>query len=318
VDVRAGRDRIPAVEWVDAPGGEGSHHAIDPVDPDIVYSHGFYGNFTRTDMSAAPEAAATRAGRGARGGGQLRSTPIRPKDPDLRAQWMAPIIASVLKPGTVYAGYQYVFRSLDRGTTWERISPDLTDNDPAKKLPRSSAEIPYQTIVALAESPKQQGLLYAGTDDGRLHVTRDDGKHWTELTAGLRTRKWISCVAPSQHAQEAVYVTERGREEDDFGPYIYKSSDYGRTFTSIVNNIPPGAVNVIREDPTDANILYAGTDFGAFVSVDGGRRWDVLGGNLPSVQVSDLQYQPRDNVIVIATYGRGMWALDTARLHGSR
>jgi photosystem II stability/assembly factor-like uncharacterized protein len=231
---------------------------------------------------------------------------------------MAPIITSAHRPGLIYAGYQCVFRSPDRGGTWEKISADLTDNDLARMLPRSAAEVPYQTIVALGESPRREGLLYAGTDDGRLHVTTDDGKGWSELTASLRVRKWISRVVPSQHAEGTVYVTQRGREDDDFAPYVYKSSDYGRTFTSIVNNLPAGCVNVVREDPTDPNILYAGTDLGAFVSVDGGRQWQVLGSKLPSVQVSDLQYQPRDNVIVIATYGRGMWALDAARLHGPR
>ena len=146
-------------------------------------------------------------------------------------------------------------------------------------------------------------------------MTIDDGKTWTELTAGLRNRKWISRLVPSQHADGTVYVTQRGREDDDFAPYIFKSSDFGKTLTSIVSNIPAGSVNVIREDPADPNTLYVGTDFGAFVSVDGGRHWNVLGSNLPSVQVSDLQYQPRDKVIVISTYGRGMWALDAATIH---
>src|SRR6185436_343809 len=141
---------------------------------------------------------------------------------------------------------------------------------------------------------------------------------WSELTAGLRIRKWISRVVPSRHADGTVYITQRGREDDDFAPYIYKSSDYGKTLTSIVDTLPAGPVNVIREDPINPTILYAGTDFGAFISVDGGRRWQVLGGNLPSVQVSDLQYQPRDNVIVISTYGRGMWAMDATRLRSSR
>ena len=326
VDVSAGRDRIPAVEWTAAPGGEGSFQAVDPENPNIVYSHGFYGNFTRDDQSiplpqrgrrgGQPESDAAARAETARPVGPQRSTPIRPPDENLRAQWMAPIIISPHNASTIYAGYQYVYRSADRGSTWTRISADLSDNDPAKMLRRSASEIPYQTIVALAESPRKQGLLYAGTDDGRLHVTMDDGKTWTELTAGLRGRKWISRVVPSQHADGTVYVTQRGREDDDFTPYIFTSSDYGKTLTSIVNNIPAGSVNVIREDPTDANILYLGTDYGAFVSTDGGRRWNVLGGNLPSVQVSDLQYQPRDNVIVISTYGRGMWALDAARVHG--
>ena len=127
----------------------------------------------------------------------------------------------------------------------------------------------------------------------------------------------MSRVVPSQHAEGTLYVTQRGREDDDFAPYIYKSIDYGGTFTSIVNNLPTGSVNVVREDPADPNVLYVGTDLGAFVSADGGRRWQVLGGNLPSVQVSDLQYQQRDQVIVISTYGRGMWALDASAIRNS-
>jgi photosystem II stability/assembly factor-like uncharacterized protein len=325
VDLSAGRDRIPAVEWTSAPGGEGSDHAIDPENPNIVYTHSFYGNFTREDLSIPPPPGrrGTRTGvalRGQRTGstGPQRSTPIRPQEDNLRAQWMAPIMVSPHLPSTIYAGFQYVFRSLDRGATWERISDDLSDNDQSRMLRRSSSEIPYQTVVALAESPRKQGLLYAGTDDGRLHVTMNGGRRWSELTAALRGRTWVSRVVPSQHAEGTVYVTQRGREDDDFAPYIYKSVDYGGTFTSIVNNIPAGCVNVVREDPSDADVLYAGTDFGAFVSIDGGRRWQVLGGNLPSVQVSDLQYQPRDQVIVISTYGRGMWALDATKIRAAK
>jgi photosystem II stability/assembly factor-like uncharacterized protein len=321
VDVAGGRDRIPALEWAEAPGGEGSHHAIDPASPGIVYSHSFYGNFTRTDMAAAPRPAGRATAGQEPGEGrrmEFRSVNIRPAAADLRAQWMAPVIASVHRPATIYAGYQYVFRSRNRGETWERISGDLTDDDPARMLKRSSAEVPFQTIVALAESPIQPATLYAGTDDGRLHVTQDEGKRWVELTAGLRTRKWISAITPSRFAAGTVYVAQRGREDDDFGAYLYKSVDFGKTFTAIANNIPTSPINAIREDPTDPAILYAGTDLGAFVSVDGGRRWDVLGTNLPSVAVSGLQYQSRDNVVVISTYGRGMWALDAARLHGPR
>jgi photosystem II stability/assembly factor-like uncharacterized protein len=323
VDLSAGRDRIPAVQWASAPGGEGSHQAIDPENPNIVYSHGFYGNFTRDDLSipapqrgrgaGAGDAQAGAGGQRGGNGGPRRSTPIRPTGDDLRAQWMAPILISPYKASTIYAGFQHVFRSEDRGATWDKISPDLSDNDPARMLRRSSSEIPYQTIVALAESPKKQGLLYAGTDDGRLHRTDDGGRRWSELTAGLPDRKWISRVVPSVHAEATVYVTQRGREDDDFAPYVFKSIDYGKTLTSIAGNLPAGPVNVVREDPTDPNTLYVGTDFGAFVSSDGGRRWQVLGGNLPSVQVSDLQYQPRDRVIVISTYGRGMWALDATK-----
>jgi photosystem II stability/assembly factor-like uncharacterized protein len=327
LDLSAGRDRIPAVDWTSAPGGEGSYQAVDHTNANIVYSHGFYGNFTREDLSiaapqrgrGAPQASAegqtppADSGRGTPPGPR-RVTNIRPKEDNLRAQWMAPIIVSPHDASTIYAGFQFVFRSKDRGDTWQKISPDLTGNDPARMLPKSSSEIPYQTIVALVESPKKKGLLYAGTDDGRLHVSMDDGQTWTDLSASLPARKWISRAVASQHAEATVYITQRGREDDDFAPEVYKSTDYGKTFTRIVGNLPAGPVNVIREDPTDANILYIGTDFGAFVSLDGGRRWNVLGGDLPSVQVSDLQYQPRDGVIVISTYGRGMWAMDATKV----
>ncbi len=319
VDLAPGREKIPAAEWESAPGGEGSYQAIDPSNANIVYSHGFYGNFTRTDLSIA--AGPRGRGPGAAGGqpagvpvGPQRSTNIRPKEEGLRAQWMAPIIVSPHEPSTIYAGFQFVFRSKDRGDTWQKISRDLSGNDPAQMLPRSSSEIPYQTIVALAESPTKRGLLYAGTDDGRLHVTMDDGQTWTELTAALPVGKWISRVVASQHAEGTVYVTQRGREDDDFAPYVYRSTDYGKTFRPIVGSIPAGPINVVREDPSNANTLLLGTDFGAFISTNSGARWEVLGSGLPSVQVSDLAYQPRDHVIVISTYGRGMWALDATKL----
>jgi photosystem II stability/assembly factor-like uncharacterized protein len=320
LDLSAGRDKIAAVDFVGAPGGEGSFQAVDPANPNIVYSHGFYGNFTRDDLSVP---AGQRGRRGGAGGaaaapaapaGPQRSTNIRPKEDNLRAQWMAPVVLSPHDPNTVYLGYQFVFRSTNRGDTWEKISGDLTGNDPAQMLPKSSSEIPYQTITALAESPRVKGLIYAGTDDGRLQVTRDAGKTWTDISANVPTRKWYSRVVPSQHADDTVYVTQRGREDDDFAVYVYKSTDGGKTFTSLAANLPAGPVNVIRESPRDPNVLFLGNDFGAFISTDAGRRWDVLGGGLPSTQVSDLAYQGRDNVVVISTYGRGMWVLDAMKL----
>jgi photosystem II stability/assembly factor-like uncharacterized protein len=311
IDLGQGRDRIPAVEWTSAPGGEGSHQAIDPRRPDIVYSHGFYGNFTRDDQSIpAPQ-------RGQKPPADpkepRRSTPIRPDGENLRAQWMAPILISPHDPDTIYAGFQYVFRSTNRGDDWTRISEDLTRNDPAQMLLRSSNEIPYQTITALAESPKRRGLLYAGTDDGRLRVTMDGGREWADLSGNVPSAKWYSRVVPSEHEDGTVYITQRGREDDDFAAYVYKSTDFGRTFTSIAGNVPAGPVNVIREDPANPNVLYLGTDFGAFISTNGGQRWDVLG-TLPSTQVSDLVYHARDHLIVIGTYGRGVYVMDAQRV----
>lgn len=301
IDLSKGPGSVPAVRWEGAPGGEGSNHAVDPANPNIVYSHGFYGNFTRTDLAA-----------GGRGGSKAIQPPSDP-DVELRAQWMAPFIISPHDHSIVFAGYQFLFRSIDRGDSWSKISGDLTDNAKAQMGENPSA-IPYQTIVALAESPKKKDLLYVGTDDGRLHTTIDGGKEWTELTSKLPVRRWISRVVPSMHADGTVYITQRGREDDDFAAYVYKSTDFGKTFTNIANNIPAGPVNVVREDPRYPNVLYLGTDFGVFISTNGGAKWDVLGGNLPSVQVSDLQYQKRDNILVISTYGRGMWVFDAARI----
>ena len=307
IDLSKGRDGVAAVPFENAPGGEGSHHAIDPTNPDIVYTHGFYGNFSRTDVSQ------TSGGRGGRGAG---STNIQPKDPDaeLRAQWMAPFVISPHDATIVYAGFQFLFKSANRGDTWEKLGADLTGNDAAQMLPRNSSAIPYQTIVSVAESPKRKNLLYVGSDDGRLHSTIDGGKEWTDLTSALPVRRWISRVVPSEHNEATVYVTQRGREDDDFAAYVYKSTDFGKTFRSIANNIPAGSVNVIREDPSNPNVLFAGTDFGVFASTNGGARWDVLGSNLPSVQVSDLQYHPRDKFIVVSTYGRGMWGIDATKI----
>ncbi len=315
VDISGGRGSIQPVAWENAPGGEGSNHAIDPDNPNIVYSHGFYGNFSRTDLGAEPPAG---RGRG-RGRGQGVSTSIQPDfgDAELRAQWMAPFIISPHDFSIVYAGYQMLFRSLNRGDNWTAISPDLTDNN-KEQMGENPSAIPYQSLVAIAESPMKKDLLYAGTDDGRLHSTIDGGKEWTELTTHLPVRRWISRVVPSGHAEGTLYVTQRGREDDDFAAYVYKSTDFGKTFQSITSNIPAGPVNVIREDPRDPNVLYLGTDFGAYVSTNGGTSWDVLGGNLPSVQVSDLQFHERDLVLVASTYGRGMYAFDATKVRVGR
>ena len=159
-----------------------------------------------------------------------------------------------------------------------------------------------------------KGVIYAGpTMEPARH--RDDGRvdrHRKEPADGLK--KWVSRIVPSKYEAGTVFVALRGREDDDFAPYLFKSTDYGVTWTSVAGNIPSGSINVIREDPAVKDVLYAGNDFGVYVSKDGGRRWDVLGANLPSVQVSDLQVHPRDHLIVISTYGRGMWVMDARKV----
>jgi photosystem II stability/assembly factor-like uncharacterized protein len=298
VDLSRGRDRIPAAAFESAPGGEGSNHAIDPTNPNIVFSAGFYGTISRAEydkQGAAP--------------GRPFSKSLLPRpfenEPRLRGQWLAAFILSPHNPNIVYHGMQFVFRSLDRGDTWEKISPDLTYNAQTEM-----GDIPYHTIFAISESPLKYGLIYVGTDDGKVWVTKDGGKKWEEIMSGLPYQKWVSRIIASQYDMATVYMTQNGKRDDDFAPYVWKSTDYGKTWADISKGIPLGPVNVIREDPVNRNILYVGTDQGVYVTTDSAKIWTVLGANLPSTYVHDLIIHPRDNIIVCATHGRGMWALD--------
>jgi len=294
VDLGRGRDNIQAVNFERAPGGEGTSHAIDPTNSDVIYSSGFYGSLSRTDLSIP---------------GREGRKSILPRqyenEPRLRGQWVAPTIISPHNNKIIYHGMQYLFRSIDRGDTWEKISPDLTYNNKDEL-----GDIPFQTIFSISESPLKFGLIYVGTDDGKVHVTKDGGKTWKEIMTGLPYKKWVSRIVASAFDLGTVYMTQNGKRDDDFAAYVWKSTDYGKTWVDISGNIPLGPVNVIREDPVDRNILYVGTDLSVYVSKDGGKDWDVLGGNLPSTYVHDLIIHPRDNIIVIATHGRGMWAMD--------
>jgi hypothetical protein len=296
VDLGRGRDQIAPVDFEDAPGGEGSTHAIDPFDPNIVYSSGFYGTLSRSDLGKPP-------------GHPQRSKDLLPErypdEPKLRGEWLAPTIISPHSNQVLYHGMQFLMMSRDRGDTWDVISPDLTYNTVAEM-----GDIPHHTIFSISESPLRAGLIYVGTDDGKVHVTRDGGKAWTEIMAGLPYQKWVSRIVASAFTIGTVYMTQNGKRDDDVTPYVWKSADFGKTWTSIAANIPIGPVNVIREDPVNKDILYLGTDTGVYVTTDGGKAWTTIGTNLPAVYVHDLIIHPRDNVLVIATHGRGMWVLD--------
>ena len=295
VDLSAGRDHIRAVDFEEAPGGEGSTHAIDPLDPETVYSSGFYGTLTRSRVPASGI-----------GVTQKWLLPARyPEEGPFRGQWLAPTILSPSNPHIVYHGMQQLLMSRDRGDTWEAISPDLTHGTGSEK-----GDIAYHTIFTISESPLRFGLVYAGTDDGRVHVTKDGGKTWVEAMSGIAPRRWISRIVASAFDLGTVYMTQNGKRDDDFTPYVWKSADYGRTWASLATGVPTGPVNVIREDPVDRKILYLGTDTGVYVTTDGGASWAVLGRGLPATFVHDLVVHPRDNVLVAATHGRGMWVLD--------
>jgi photosystem II stability/assembly factor-like uncharacterized protein len=199
---------------------------------------------------------------------------------------------------------QYLMRSADRGDTWEIISPDLSYNNPQKM-----GDISYQTISVFDESPLRFGLIYAGTDDGRIWRTYDGGKNWDNIRNGPVPEKFVSRIVASKYEIGTVYMTQTGRRDDDFQVYIWKSTDFGNNWQDISGNIPVGPVNTIREDPFNKDILYAGTDGGVFVSKDGGKQWEVLG-TLPFCYVHDLAIHPRDNMIIIATHGHGIWVMD--------
>ena len=301
IDLSKGRDRIPAADFEEAPGGEGSNHAIDPEDPQTVYSASFYGTITRTDLRKPGSWYETS---------KFLLPRLYPEEPKLRGQWLAPFLLSPHNPDILYHGMQYVFRSLDRGDTWKRISPDLTAFTASE-----AGDIPYHTLFALSESPLKYGLLYAGTDDGRAWMSRD-GESWKEITAGLAPGRWISRVVASAHELATVYLAQNGKRDDDFTPYVWLSDDYGKTWIDIAKGIPFGPVNVVREDPVDPKVLYIGTDGGVFVTKDRGKTWEALGSGLPTVYVHDLVVHPRDNIVVIATHGRGMWALDANPVNG--
>lgn len=304
---------LKPMPWENAPGGEYTQHAADPTNPNILYS----GKLTRTDYSipAAPRGRGAGDAPAAPPAGAQRDKNIRPPvepggDP-LRMQVLAPIHISPHDPNTVYFGSQYLHRSRDRGETWERVTGDMSFGDKTK-----IGDIPHQLIITISESPKKKGLIYTGTDDGRLYVSIDDGKEFAELTKNLPKLQWIAKAVASQHDEATVYIAQQGRYDEDFAVRLYKSTNYGKTFTSIAGNLPGGPINMIREDPVSPNVLYAANDFGVYVTTNGGARWEVLGGNLPSVAVMDFIVHPRDRMLVIGTHGRGVWAIDVSGIKG--
>jgi len=285
-------------QWRDAPGGEGTIHAVDPSNPSLVYSSTFYGRLTRSTVFKD----------------SIASKNIFPKKADdeevHRGEWLAYTLLSPHDNKTLYHGFQYLFKSTDQGETWKRISGDLTYND-VSRMGRTPYAINHQAITAIDESPITKGVLYVGTDDGRVWVTMNDGGAWTEITKGLPERVHVSRLVASKYDAGTVYITLSDRREDNIKPYLFRSTDYGKTWTALVTDLPASPVNVVREDPKNANILYCGTDLGVYISKDKGKSWQSIQGNLPAtVSVNDLFVHPRDYNLVIGTYGRGVWVLD--------
>lgn len=298
-------------DWFRTGGGDGFYSVVDPTDPSIVYVESQNGNVARLELktgerkSIKPEA--------------------RPGEKRYRFDWNSPIVISSHNNRTIYFAGNRVFRSPDRGNTWT-WSDDLTKDQDREKLPIMGA-LPDKTtlsrhdgvetfgqIVTLAESPIKEGLLYAGTDDGNLQISRDSGKTWKNITAkvpGVPQNTYVSRVVPSRYAEGTAYLTLDGHRADDYSTYVFVTSDFGESWKAIKSNIPAGVTaRVIREHPRNQNLLFLGTEFGAYVSFDRGARWTRLKGNLPLVRIDDIQIHARDNALVLATHGRSIWVLD--------
>ncbi|MGA9853544.1 MAG: glycosyl hydrolase [Gammaproteobacteria bacterium] len=298
-------------DWQDSAGGESGWVVTDPADPCVVYGGGYSGLLERLNKC-------TR---------QTRLLDPWPDNPmghaaenlKHRFQWTYPILVPANEPHTIYVGSQYVLCSRDDGMSWQIISPDLTRNDKTKQIAaggpltkdNTSVEY-YDTVFALAESPVKQGVLWAGSDDGLVHVSQDDGAHWQNVTPkGLPEWSTVAIIEPSHFDAGTAYVAAYRYRQDDFRPYLFKTDNYGQSWTAIDSGIPADEPTfTIRQDTKDPNLLFAGTQRSAYVSFDGGGHWQSLALNLPAVQVSDMAIQNRENELVIATHGRAFWALD--------
>jgi photosystem II stability/assembly factor-like uncharacterized protein len=289
---------------------------LDPSAPHLVYSDSQGGTITLTDTrtglsrSIHPYPA------------EVGSSGNAIADYKYRFNWNPPIALSPHDPRTVYYGGNVLFKTTDYGQSWEVISPDLTTNDKTKQqssggpvvTDNTAAEF-HCTLLTIAESPVTRGVIWAGTDDGNVQVTRDGGKTWTNTVAkiaGLPANSWIPAIDASPFEAGTAYVAVDRHRNDDFRPYAFKTTDYGKTWKAIRGDLPDkNYVHVVREDPHRRDLLYAGTERGVFVSWDGGSRWIPLHlGNLPPVAVNDLQIHPRDNDLILATHGRGLYILD--------
>ncbi|MFO7893118.1 MAG: hypothetical protein R6U63_05255 [Longimicrobiales bacterium] len=297
-------------DWIVTNGGDGFESAVDPEDPNIVYAQSQYGNLVRYDR---------RSG---------EAVPIQPQPEEpgeaLRWNWDAPLIISPHSNTRLYFAANKLFRSDDRGASWTAISGDLS-----RQIDRNELEIMgrvwgmdavgknastsiYGNIVALTESPIQENLIYVGTDDGLIQMTDNGGQEWTRYAdfPGVPDRTYVNSVLASQHDAATVYAAFNNHKNGDFAPYVLKSTNMGRSWTSIAGDLPErGSVYAIAEDPRDPNLLFVGTEFGVYFSRDGGEQWIEVNG-LPTIAVRDLAIQERENDLVLATFGRGFWVLD--------
>ncbi len=299
---------IGVEDYFDAGGGESAHIAFDPDNPTLIYATTINGTLTEYDHSTQ----LTRSiipfpemvyGKDAR-------------DLKYRANWNAPVAVSPHDPSIIYYGTQLVLRSTDRGANWTEFSPDLTRNDPQKQgrnggplTPENVGAEFYNTIYYIVESPHEKGLVWVGSDDGLVHIKREGGDEWENVSPKHADEAMINAIELSPHDKATAYLAVTGYKLNDFKPYIYKTSDYGKNWKRIDKGLPADAfVRVVREDPARRGLLYAGTELGMFVSYNDGGSWESLDLNLPPVPITDLSL--RQDKLVAATQGRGFWVLD--------
>ena len=293
--------------WKPIGGGDGFAVTTDSVEPDFVYVESQGGRVVRYRRST---------------GETKEIYPYAQEgESKLRFNWNTPIVASPTQKGTVYLGSQYVMRTSDRGDSWERISPDLTTNDQSRQkqlasgglsVDNSSAEN-YTTIITIAESPKNSAVIWAGTDDGNVQITRDGGKSWTNVAAnvkGVPARTWVSRVEPSHFDENTAYVTFDGHRTGDMKTYVFRTRDAVKTWEALATPDLKGFAHVVREDRVNPGLLFLGTEYGLFVSVDRGKGWAQFRENFPPVPVYDVAIHPREGDLIVGTHGRGIWIVD--------
>ena len=296
--------------WENMYGGDGFWMFEDPSDPDYIYAEAQGGEIGRVNRYTH----------------EMRDLHPWPNygEKKLRFNWNTPIHMSPNEKGTIYIGAQFLFRSRDHGQSWERISPDLTTNDPEKQkqeesggvtVDNSSAEM-HTTIYSISESPKNGQIIWVGTDDGNVQITRDGAKTWTNVVgnvSGLEKNSWVSTIEASRFDEGTAYATFDRHTFGDMKPYVYKTTDYGKTWTALPaqESGVRGFAHVIKEDTVSRNVLFLGTEFGLWISVDDGQRWaQYKGTDFPDVPVDDIAVQARESDMVLATHGRGIWIVD--------
>jgi hypothetical protein len=301
---------IAGFHWMTVQGGDGFVALQDPNDFRTAYSESQDGNMVRVDRVT---------------GETVTMRPVAgPGEPPYRWNWDTPFILSPHNPAVLFAGSNRVFRSSNHGQTWEAIGGDLTTNANRDEvvtmgvkgsditIAKNDGIVAWGTVISLAESPKRPNLLYAGTDDGNVQVSRD-GKQWVNVTANIPNLPkglWVSEVAPSRFDEGTVYVTFDGHRSSDFDTHIYVSHDFGQTFQSANGNLKDQVVKTITEDVKNPDVLYLGTETGLFVSIDRAKTWQRIKANLPTVRIDEITLHARDNAMVLATHGRALWILD--------